>query len=110
LGYASSFASRAVAQANKHPAPKKFRQFTSPKYFQIVRKREANQHKISQMLRRVSCCDEHLQKDVLVSATNIFFTESFSFLHRIIPSGTYEKKKIKTVLSSVISSLDQTEF
>jgi cell cycle checkpoint protein len=86
--YASSFASRAVACANKHAAPNKFRQFTSPKYFTVVRKREWNRVKMSQMLRRLSNSQGHLQVDVNISSSNQFFMECFSLVHSILPLGT----------------------
>ncbi|KAL7569297.1 hypothetical protein ACA910_016843 [Epithemia clementina (nom. ined.)] len=48
---ASSLAGRAVAYANHHPAPSKFRQFTKPKSFHAMAQRKANQWRLDQYYR-----------------------------------------------------------
>jgi DNA polymerase III delta prime subunit len=46
VGYASSLAGRAVACTNLHPAPHKFRQFSAPPVFEVLRKRRDNTSQI----------------------------------------------------------------
>lgn len=41
-GFATSIISRAVADANKHASANRFRQFTSPKVYEVMRKRSIN--------------------------------------------------------------------
>mmetsp|Transcript_13938 Transcript_13938/g.33516 ORF Transcript_13938/g.33516 Transcript_13938/m.33516 type:complete len:677 (+) Transcript_13938:107-2137(+) len=48
---ASSLAGRAVAYANHHPAPNKFRQFSKPKSFEVMSIRKANQWRLDQHCR-----------------------------------------------------------
>lgn len=44
--YARSLAGRAVAHANRHPAAFRFRQFTAPKVFDVLRKRRDNRARL----------------------------------------------------------------
>ena len=49
----ASLAGRAVANTNIHPAPNKFRQFSSPKSFEVARKRAQNEVSIQQLFKRL---------------------------------------------------------
>jgi cell cycle checkpoint protein len=55
---AGSLAGRAVADANRHPAPSKFRQFTSPPIYEVIRKRRENDSLFVQLHRRLSASQQ----------------------------------------------------
>lgn len=54
MDYAACIGSRAVAHANIHPAPSRFRQFTAPKVFSVMKKNRENENKIKQLRKRLS--------------------------------------------------------
>jgi len=54
MDYAACIGSRAVAHANIHPAPSRFRQFTAPKVFSVLKKNRENENKIKQLRKRLS--------------------------------------------------------
>ena len=74
--YASSIAGRAVANTNIHPAPNKFRQFSRPKVFDVIRNGKQNQILVDQLSRRLSKCHCPLSN---------FVTESLPFVRQIVP-------------------------
>ena len=73
---ASSIAGRAVANTNIHPAANKFRQFSRPKTFDVIRNRRQNQVLVDQLSRKVSRCHCLLPN---------FVTEALPFLRQISP-------------------------
>jgi cell cycle checkpoint protein len=74
--YASSIAGRAVANTNIHPAPNKFRQFSRPKVFDVIRNGKQNKILVDQLSRRLSKCHCPLSN---------FVTESLPFVRQIVP-------------------------
>ena len=76
---ASSIAGRTVASTNIHPAPNKFRQFSRPKVFDVMRNGGQNQIIVDQLSRRLSAisCQS--------SSVSKFVTESLPFLRQITP-------------------------
>eukprot|EP00539_Tryblionella_compressa_P018324 CAMPEP_0178858762 /NCGR_PEP_ID=MMETSP0747-20121128/840_1 /TAXON_ID=913974 /ORGANISM="Nitzschia punctata, Strain CCMP561" /LENGTH=216 /DNA_ID=CAMNT_0020525085 /DNA_START=100 /DNA_END=750 /DNA_ORIENTATION=- len=81
---ASSIAGRAVANTNEHPAPNKFRQFSRPKIFDVVRNEKQNQILVDQLSRRLSTYHMSMSS-ALGGDTGTFVTESLPFLREIIP-------------------------
>jgi len=83
----ASLASRAVASANLHPVPNKFRQFCAPKFFEVTRKRSANNGKVSHLCKRLSFNDCHyLSKRTIIHSTGTFITDTLSFIKHILPN------------------------
>jgi cell cycle checkpoint protein len=76
---ASSIAGRTVANTNIHPAPNKFRQFSRPKVFDVMRNGFQNQILVDQLSRRLSTtsCQS--------SSVSTFVTESLPFVRQISP-------------------------
>jgi len=83
--HATSLCSRAVAHANKHPAPFKFRQLCAPKMYQVFRKRRENMIKYDQFCKRLSFREYHLTFDVNTRSSGHFATDYLPFLKRILP-------------------------
>jgi hypothetical protein len=86
-GYASSIAGRAVANTNKNPAPNKFRQFSTPTVFDVIRKQRQNQVLVDQLSRRLAC--SHLSESSTVGHTNTFVTDFLPAMRIILPDGTF---------------------
>lgn len=80
--YATSLAGRAVANANAHPSPFKFRQFGTPKVFDVMRKRRENIFRIQTL-----CSD----RTVTAAATNqaTFAVDILPFVRKILPPQHY---------------------
>lgn len=78
MQYATSLASRATATENHHPAPTKFRSFSSPPIFEVRRK--ANENRASlEMLHSIG-----------EGSFSTFATDDFPYLRRIHPNGKSE--------------------
>lgn len=88
--YATSLCSRAVGDANKHPAPSKFRQLTAPKIFEVMRKKAENTIKFEQIRRRLSLKSNHLSLDANTRSSSQFATEELPFIKNTIPEGENE--------------------
>ena len=73
---ASSIAGRTVANTNTQPAPNKFRQFSKPKVFDVMRNRLQNQIMMDQLSRRLASIN---------STSSKFVTESLPFVRQITP-------------------------
>jgi len=73
---ASSIAGRAVANTNINPAPNKFRAFSRPKLFDVIRNGRQNQTLMDQLSRRLSRSHCSLPN---------FVTESLPFVRQIVP-------------------------
>jgi len=76
---ASSIAGRTVANTNIHPAPTRFRQFSRPRAFDILRNGKENQILVDQLSRRLSTTECHS------SLTAKFVTESLPYVRQITP-------------------------
>ena len=87
--YISSLAGRAIADANKHPAPNKFRQLTAPKIFEVLRKRRGNGVKMLQLCKRLSCGSETLPLNSNIGSSECFVIDSLPFMRHIYPNGEY---------------------
>ena len=77
---ASSIAGRTVASTNIHPAPNKFRQFSRPKVFDVMRNGFQNQILVDQLSRRLSTTTS-----CQTSSVSKFVTESLPFIRQITP-------------------------
>ena len=82
--YVCSFASRAVAVANKHPAPNTFRQFCAPKMYKVRHKRNENIMKIERLVRSLILRDGSLTLHTNLMASK--YLHEIAYLSRIIPN------------------------
>eukprot|EP00526_Cylindrotheca_closterium_P014570 CAMPEP_0113629980 /NCGR_PEP_ID=MMETSP0017_2-20120614/15570_1 /TAXON_ID=2856 /ORGANISM="Cylindrotheca closterium" /LENGTH=281 /DNA_ID=CAMNT_0000540413 /DNA_START=6 /DNA_END=851 /DNA_ORIENTATION=+ /assembly_acc=CAM_ASM_000147 len=82
--YAASVAGRTVAETNKNPAPRRFRQFSTPKIFDVLRKRRENQHLFHQLERRVA--GKHLSMSNAIGQASSFNTDTLPHLRTIVPN------------------------
>jgi cell cycle checkpoint protein len=80
---ASSIAGRAVANTNFHPAPNRFRQFSKPKVFDVLRKGRQNQFLMDQLSRRLST--DLLSTSSTLGHLGTFVTDALPFLRLIVP-------------------------
>jgi cell cycle checkpoint protein len=98
MDYAASIGGRAVAHANIHPAPPKFRQFSAPKVFGVMKKKRENETKIEHLRRRLSTvgrggvggADDRETTSIRgnIGSANQFVTESLPYFRIVIPQGT----------------------
>jgi cell cycle checkpoint protein len=111
----ASLAGRAVAEANKHPTPGKWRSLGAPKTFEVRRKMMGNQQILNQLCRRLSSShasnpmyddDDHdgtntrpssvsdsacLPLDACLGSTSTqFVTGTLPYLRRIYPHDTHD--------------------
>ena len=82
---ASSIAGRAVANSNKHPAPNRFRPFSAPKVFDVIRKRRQNDTLLSELAQRLSI--SHISPSTAVGGSHTFITELLPAMRIISPNG-----------------------
>jgi hypothetical protein len=83
--YAASIAGRTVAHTNTKPTANKFRQFSTPKVFDVLRKRRENERLLGQLGRRLSI--SHLSLSNSVGCTSTFITETLPHMRNIVPNG-----------------------
>jgi hypothetical protein len=76
---------RAVAHTNKHPAPNKFRQFSTPQVFDVLRNRRQNDVLVAGLAQRLSNC--HLGPSTVIGGSHAFVTEVLPALRLIHPHG-----------------------
>jgi hypothetical protein len=91
-GYVASIAGRAVANTNKHPTANKFRQFSSPKVFDVIRKGKQNEVLIQHLFQRLVFGGSGGRLSMSSSAmrsTDTFVTDFLPSMRRIVPNGTY---------------------
>ena len=98
MHYAASIGGRAVAHANVHPAPPKFRQFSAPKVYGVMKKKRENETKIEHLRRRLSTvgrgcfggADDRGTTSIRgnIGSANQFVTESLPYFRIVIPQGT----------------------
>ena len=79
------FAKRSVAYANKNPAPNKFRQFSTPKVFEVIRKRRQNDGLVVDLARRLA--RSHLEPTSAIGNSIAFVTELLPSMRLIRPGG-----------------------
>jgi len=85
LEYVSSIAGRAVANANKNPAPNRFRQLNAPKIFEVTKKKKGNEVSMLQLCKRLSCGSDILSLGTIVGSTNHFVVDTLPYLRNIVP-------------------------
>ena len=85
--YAISLCSRAVGDANKHPAPSKFRQLAAPKMYEMMRTKRENSMKMEHVCKRLSYRYQHLSLDVNIRSSGQFASQELPFVKSIIPEG-----------------------
>lgn len=83
--YAASVAGRTVAEANNNPAPRKFHQFSTPKIFDVLRKRRENEHQFHHLERKVA--GKHLSLSNAIGQGYYFLTDTLPHLRTIAPNG-----------------------
>jgi hypothetical protein len=91
-GYVASIAGRAVANTNKHPTANKFRQFSSPKVFDVIRKGKQNEVLIQHLFQRLVFGGSGGRLSMSSSAmrsTDTFVTDFLPSMRLIVPNGTY---------------------
>lgn len=101
--YVSSLAGRAVADANRHPTPNKFRAFSAPKIFEVLRKRRANNIKMLQLCKRLSCGSGTLPLNTNIGSSEGFVADSLPFMRTILPG------EVNYALSNLHSYARQSE-
>ena len=89
MDYATSLGGRAVADANRHPAPNQFRHFSAPKVFEVMKKSKENEVKMDQLRRRLSVGGEQIALSENIGSAHQFVTDSLPFLKDIIPQGMF---------------------
>jgi cell cycle checkpoint protein len=87
MDYASSLGGRAIADANKHPAPNQFRHFSAPKVFDVMKKNRENEIKMDQLRKRLSVGSRHIGVGENIGSACHFVTDSLPYLKNIIPQG-----------------------
>ena len=87
LEYVSSIAGRAVANANKNPAPNRFRQLSAPKIFEVTKKKKGNEVSMLQLCKRLSCGSDVLSLGTVIGSTNHFVVDTLPYLRNIVPCG-----------------------
>lgn len=76
---------RAVAHANKHPAPNKFRQFSTPRVFDVLRNRRQNEILVAELAQQLTY--SHLGPSTVIGGSHDFVTELLPALRIIHPGG-----------------------
>ena len=88
LEYVSSIAGRAVANANKNPAPNRFRQLSTPKVNDVMRKKRGNDISMLQLCQRLSCGGgDVLSLGANIGSTTHFVVDSLPYMRNIVPGG-----------------------
>jgi len=85
LDYASCIGGRAVANANKNPAPHQFRHFSTPKVFDVLRKQRENELKMDQLRKRLSTAGQHISVNSIIGSANQFVTDCLPHMRCILP-------------------------
>lgn len=90
LEYVSSIAGRAVANANKNPAPNRFRQLSTPKVNDVMRKKRGNDISMLQLCQRLSCGGgDVLSLGANIGSTNHFVVDTLPYMRNIVPGGEF---------------------
>jgi hypothetical protein len=86
-GYVGSIAGRAVADANRHPAPNSFRSLSAPKIFEVTRNQRANEVTMEQLCKRLSVASDRMPLDANLGKCRTFVTDRLPFMRSIVPGG-----------------------
>ena len=90
LEYVASIAGRAVANANKNPAPNRFRQLSTPKVNDVMRKKRGNDISMLQLCQRLSCGGgDVLSLGANIGSTNHFVVDTLPCMRNIVPGGEF---------------------
>ena len=93
-GYVSSLAGRAMAHANRHPAPSRFRSLQAPKVLEIRRKRNDNAYHLERLQHRLSMLSlaeggaASLSANTASASLPSFVMDQLPFMRTIVPQGT----------------------
>ena len=88
--YARCVGGRAVAEGNLHPAPPRFRQFTAPKVFSVMKKNRENEAKIERLRKRLSASSgQKTSVHDYIGSAHQFVTDSLPYLRTVIPDGKF---------------------
>jgi len=88
LGQIASLAGRAVADANKHPAPSRFRSLGAPKMFEARKKQLENKILLQQLCNRLASTADIMPLETCIdSSSKTFVTDMLPYLRRIKPQG-----------------------
>ena len=79
--YAASLAGRAVAHANRHPAPNKFRSFSAPKVFEVMRKRRENQWQLQYLDQRLSASHR-----LALGRSGLLASDQLPYMRKLLPA------------------------
>ena len=94
--YAACIGGRAVADANKHPAPPQFRQLSAPKVFSVMKKSRENETKIELLRKRLSIVargsggvgQQTIGIHEIIGSAHQFIMDSLPYMRIVIPQGT----------------------
>ena len=111
-GYVTSLTGRAVAHANRHPAPSRFRSLQAPKVLEIRRKRNDNAYHLERLQHRLSMLSmaeisgnnnssRKMVSSAALSSLPSFVMDQLPFMRTIVPNGG-SAVKIFCVLSSLL--------
>ena len=87
MDYASSIGGRAIADANKTPAPSQFRQLSAPKVFDVLKKNRENEVKMDQLRKRLSVGRQQITICGNIGSVHQFVTDSLPYVKAIVPQG-----------------------
>ena len=96
--YAACIGGRAVADANKHPAPPQFRQLSAPKVFSVLKKSRENETKIELLRKRLSMVarsgggEERTSIHNTIGSAHQFITDSLPYMRSVIPQGKVQAR------------------
>ena len=94
-GHASCLGGRAVAAGNRHPAPPRFRQFTAPAAFGVMKKHRENERKIARLRKHLATVGggEQLRASLhdTIGSAHRFVTDSLPYLRTVVPQGECHK-------------------
>ena len=100
--YACSIASRSVANSNRNPAPTSFRPFSSPKVFEVMRKRRENEDRMQALWKRLSVGSNMLQISSNIGSSKSLAMHDIAYMSTIIPDGKF----VILLHSSCIKSME----
>jgi cell cycle checkpoint protein len=103
-GYVGSIAGRAVATANRHPAPRSFRPLSAPKIFEVIRNQRANEVTMNQLCKRLSVGSERIMPlDSNLGGSSTFVADRLPFMRTIIPG------EVNSAMNSLFSHVRSNE-
>ncbi|KAL7519406.1 hypothetical protein ACHAWX_004168 [Stephanocyclus meneghinianus] len=110
MDYASSLGGRAIADANKNPAPSQFRQLSAPKVFDVLKKQRENEDKMDKLRKRLSEGRQKIGINETIGSAHQFVTDSLPYLKSIIPHDVnYALANLHSYAKESHENLSQTE-